>query len=375
MKSLLFVVCSLVAVAFSGGPIDGVYETQQNGCQSLAEARYLSFLFLSGACGEEDPMVFLGKYDISPSDPNAMSGTMSITYTSMFVQSTQSTQPKSNWTSSARTGLPIHSASVGGNGMQLGVQYILFWTKWGNQLNFTSPVFNDLFIQYTRQPYTKVDGTWLWSNNGYEVNVELNAGLMLTLSYSSETSTPVMGIYHLTPGNNINFYYVYGPPGLAGTTAAGNYSFNGMALNMDVCVKASGQCTDLIGGLPGTPYKEVEGVWTGASVWPPNNQSTDGTFCLTTVEFHNSFWRGFQTGCSTDGFSFGTYFGTFSLNNGFIELMYGLVDQNGQGDNGLQGQTLTFQYDVTTSNLGGQTQLVISQPSDPQLPVMTLVLM
>jgi len=369
----------LVAVAFSGGPIDGVYEAQQNGCVVQAEARYLSFLFLSGACGEEDPMVFIGKYDISPSDPDATSGTMSIIYTSIFLQSAESTQSKSNWTSSARTGLPIHT--LAGSGVQLGVQYVLFWTKMGNQLNFTSPVFNDLFIEYTLQPETRIDGTWLWTNNGTEINVELNAGSMLTLTYSpdgsSYSSTPVMGLYQVTPGNHVNFYYVYGPPGLAGTTAVGNYSFFGTTLDMEVYVKATGQYTELIDGQQQVPFKEVEGVWTGASVFPPNNQSSDGPFCLTTVEFHNSFWRGFQTDClGTGEFLFGTYFGTFILNAGFIELAYGLVDQNGQGDlPGLQGQSLGFFYKITTSDEGDQTQLVLSPANSSSEPVTTLVLM
>jgi len=337
-------------------PIEGVYQAQQNNCNYHFEIRYLNFVFFfTGPC-ESGTSIYWGKYDITPTDPHAISGTMTVTYTS-------------KWSSSG------NEKPSGGGGPFLGGSYVFFWTKMNNQLNMTSPLFPDM--QYTRVPKTKIDGTWCWvyDQQGQACS-DLNAGVLLSFTYTQGTSAPVVASYELSHPNDLNVDYAFGPPGLAGTTGYGNYSFSGTALNLDVFIEARKQYEYFVNGVPGVPFKAVEGTWIGATVFPATNQS-DAGFCLTCIEFHNSFWRAFQTQCSpSNQISFGTFLGTFDMDSNNIELTYGFVDVNGQGDVGIQGQTLTFEYKfVSTPSQPMETQLVISQPNDPTQPTMTFTQM
>jgi len=320
-----------------------------------------------GPCSTSDQVnVFFGKYDITPSNPTASSGVMTLTYTS-FLGNNDSLAP-------------THIVGAGnnnkyGNAPQLGESYVFFWSKHANTLNISSPIFG-VDVIYMSMPSTRIDGTWSWQLTGQTTYNDFNGGNFLSITYTfnqgANQAAIVIGDYALM-GQRINIFYAYGPEGFEGTTATGNYTDTGSSLTLNIYVNAVKKQIVLLNGAMDKPVRNVEGTWTGASVFPSTNG--DNNFCLTTVEFHNSYWRGFHTQCSTGvGFSFGTFLGTFVVSTtSTIAFSYAFVDIDGKGSSGLAGQTLIFDYELLMSP-GGMPELIISS-DDPTQPVISLVQM
>jgi len=251
-----------------------------------------------------------------------------------------------------------------------GQDYVIFWAKVGQNLNLSTPLDGVDYppFEYLWLPPTKIDGVWTWDQGqGQTITTTFNAGVFFSISSQGATSVAVIGSYTLESSRDLSVYYAWGPQ-LRDSDATGNYSFTGQDLTIQVFVEAVGQEVTLSNGVMGSMVKDLEGTWVGMTLL--NDQSSAQPFCLTTMDIHDGFWRGFQTHCTpTAGFPYGTFVGTFQATQGTIAFNYGFVDMGGEGDLvGLTGQTLSFDYML--SAMGSSVELTLTDPQGVKPPMM-----
>jgi len=292
----------------------------------------MNFLSYAGPCDDGSaPMFFMGTYDIAPTDPNAMSGVMTIMYTT----------------------------ATGQQGPVPGQRLIFDWTKTsGGGLNISSPVFGGLVQEYTMTNAQPIDGSWTWLQNGTVVETNCVGGNFLSFSFNGPNDVTFTAGSYDASDNALSIYYVYGPEVLINATAMGTYVVD-RTLSIQLYIPPIHQNVDLKNGQPHHASQMWEGVWKGTTLLD-NGKS----YCLTTGDFHNNIWRGFQTDCTGDQtFSFGTFIGTFVASSSTISFTYGFVDVDGKGDSiQLEGTTLT--YDVSMSMMGTLMQVTLTSSSD-----------
>jgi len=314
-----------------------VATTGMGECQLQLELRYLNFLATVGPCsGGGQPMLFVGIYEIEPSDPDAMGGVITLIYT----------------TSMGEQAIPVPGQS-----------YAFQWIKLPNgNVNMSSPIFGGDPITYVPVPPSPIAGTWVFNHNGQKVFNDMGPVSFLSYTYNTNV-TVAMGPYEVGPKRSLQAFYAYAPDPLKNTYANGTYSLANNKLSLDMYIQAEHQHVLLKGVM--APSTILEGTWSGV-------MTQQDSYCLTFGDFHGNFYRGFQTRCSSSGslgLRFGTFLGNFAMTKNQIDFTYAFVDVNGQGDIGIVGTTIPYSYTITYGRV--TTLTLTQQPAGPDSPTLT----
>jgi len=340
MMIKLIVLLLTIALTYAQGPIDGVYYSDLPGgpsgtCRVYAQIHFMNFLSYLGTCNGSPGEVIMGSYVIAPNAADAMSGVLSLTFSTLIPD------------------------NGGGGGPLAGTTYGFTWEfldSGRTQLNLTSAGL-DTSIVYTRTVASAIDGTWIYQYPaGGNNEIEAQSGTYLSYT-TNPTGLPaaVMGTYALSAPNKIDVYIASGPTGFDNTKENGTYSVDSTSLNVQVTVEAAGNGVVTLGPYTRVPNNDMfEGVWSGYT-----EAIGGGGYCLTTVEFHANLYRAYQTRCDASyQFGFGTFLGTFNqVGSNLLNLTYNYVDTHGH-PLALVGTTFQFTFTLGQSSSGATTLLL-----------------
>jgi len=239
--------------------------------------------------------------------------------------------------------------------VQVGDTLALQWSRANNgDLTISGPFGQEQWN--LRQP-SVIDGTWQFASNGSVMVMEFVAGMhsMLGMQAGVPSSAGVsFGEFFVKSSERLFIYYSFAPAVDEAQLLNGTFSVSS-TLNLVLWDPVSKRNHKLIGGKLQVANPFWEGVWRGSTQWP------DGSFCVTTMDFRGNVFRTFDAECTpTTTESFGTWLGIFKGTCTSMAMTFMFEDLNGQGNQGLLGETVDFK--VTSSELGNSVQVVLTTP-------------